>query len=91
MIPAPAKVFERIVKTRLDRWIYAHRIIPSEQFGFVKARSTVSQLLDCTQSWRKSLDRNNSVDVVYVDLSKAFDVVSHSKLLYVLESLRIRG
>ena len=91
MIPTPAKIFERIVKRRMDRWISYHNLIPQEQFGFVKGRSTVGQLLDSTQTWRQSLDQRNSVDVVYIDLAKAFDLVSHEKLLHKLESFGFRG
>jgi Reverse transcriptase (RNA-dependent DNA polymerase) len=59
--------------------------------GFLSRRSTVTQLLDCTQSWRDAIDRDYCVDVAYIDLAKAFDKVSHNKLLLKLESIGIRG
>ena len=37
------------------------------------------------------MDKNNCVDVAYLDFSKAFDTVSHSKLLCILERMNIKG
>ena len=36
--------------------------------------------------WRRG---NNNIDILYTDISKAFDTMSHHKLLVVLESYRI--
>ena len=37
------------------------------------------------------IDRGNSVDVIYLDFAKAFDKVSHKRLLKKLESQGISG
>jgi len=39
----------------------------------------------------KSLDQRIPVDVIYVDLQKAFDSVPHKHLLYKIEYYRITG
>lgn len=56
-------------------------ILPPEQHGFLKGASTTTQLLDSTFDWGSALNDNLSVDIIYFDLSKAFDRVNHSKLL----------
>ena len=38
-------------------------------------------MLCALDSWGQDLDKEDSVDVVYMDFSKAFDVVPHHKLL----------
>ena len=51
------------------------------QFGFRRGRSTEDQLVifyDKVASW---MDKGQVIDVVYLDFSKAFDVVSHQILL----------
>ncbi|XP_063931794.1 uncharacterized protein LOC135143785 [Zophobas morio] len=47
-------------------------IIP-EQHGFVKGRSTMTNLCEFTQYVSNALDRRLQVDTIYTDLSKAFD------------------
>jgi len=54
------------------------------QHTFIKKHSTVTNLLECTHDWAVSLHGGVNVDVVYVDFSRAFDSVVHSKLIYKL-------
>lgn len=39
----------------------------------------------------QSYDQNKQTDVVILDLSKAFDIVPHNKLMYTLEKYGIKG
>ena len=56
------------------------------QSGFRQGHSTQSLLLRLTDSWYKSLDNGEYVGVVFLDISKAFDTVSHQLLLHKLHS-----
>ena len=47
---------------------------------------TGSQLLIVLNSWLSNFDINIAVDVIYTDIAKAFDTVSHSKLITILKS-----
>ena len=51
------------------------------QHGFVKGRSTTSNLFCITQFIAEALDEKCHVDVIYTDFSKAFDRLDHSILL----------
>jgi hypothetical protein len=51
-------------------------------------RSTVTNLVSTTQFLCESLDAHGQVDVIYMDLSKAFDRVNHRLLLYKLDDFR---
>lgn len=66
-------------------------MIPPEQHGFTSGASTVTQLADCVFDWNCALNEGHSVDVIYFDLSKAFDKVCHLKLLHKLNHIGIRG
>ena len=61
------------------------------QFGFRHKRSTVSLLLQAVHDWAGSLERRNSTHCLFLDLAKAFDSVSHPRLLLKLEALGITG
>ena len=56
------------------------------QHGFIKGRSTVTQLLEVFHEVSAILDNAGQVDMVYLDFSKAFDSVSHKLLLHKLRS-----
>ena len=62
-------------------------IIPGNQHGFLSKKSTVTNLIECLDNWTKCFDMGLQTDVVYLDYSKCFDSVVHSKLLYKLANL----
>lgn len=49
------------------------------------------QLSQVVHQFAQALDIRRQVDVIYLDISKAFDRVSHVKLLFQLECLGING
>ena len=83
------KIMERIVRDTIMGHLEYCNLIANDQFGFVKGRSCTLQLLTCMEEWTNLLDKGSSVDVVYTDYSKAFDTVSHPKLLHKLKGLGI--
>ena len=47
--------------------------------------------MECLDDWSNKMDLANPVDVVYIDLQKAFDIVSFQKFLFKFEQVSIRG
>ena len=82
---------ERIVCRRILDHLYNNNILHRAQHGFLKNRSTTTNLLESLNDWTLCLQTKNQVTVVYIDFSKAFDVVSHDKLFARLHSYGIRG
>ena len=66
-------------------------IITQAQHGFLRKHSTTSNLLESIRDWSIALNRRQSVDVIYIDFRKAFDSVSHPKLIIKLVSAGISG
>ena len=61
------------------------------QHGFLHGRSTVTQLLEVYHNIIETVASGREVDIIYLDLSKAFDKVPHSLLLLKLNSYGISG
>ena len=51
--------------------------------------STVSALIRVLDDWQRALDQGNEVCVVFFDVSKAFDTVTHLPLLHKLREISL--
>ena len=74
VISVMAKVFERIVYDQLYAYLEEHNIICKYQSGFRAIHSTVTGLLEATDTWAYNIDRGKSNAVVFLDLKKAFKI-----------------
>lgn len=85
----PCRIFEKVIKSHLLQFLSRNNVIPDAQHGFMPCKSVETNLLECLNDWTAYLDSKKACDVIYLDFSKAFDRMSHEKLLYKLEKLRI--
>ena len=67
------------------------RVISVVQHGFMKGRSTSTNLVDFVNEVIRTVERGRQVDVVYTDMRKAFDRVHHGSLLRKLEELGVHS
>lgn len=86
-----SKIFEKILKIRIISYLEKYKIISEKQFGFREARSTQDAIALLTSKIYNALDKNTPALGIFVDLAKAFDTVSHSELLNILENIGFRG
>ncbi|XP_048580104.1 uncharacterized protein LOC116603374 isoform X1 [Nematostella vectensis] len=91
ILPVISKLMEKIMYEQLYDHFTANQILSEQQFGFRRLHSTVSALLDSTNSWYINMDRQKFNLVVFLDLKKAFDTVNHDILLRKLELNGITG
>jgi hypothetical protein len=80
------KILERIIRDTLMTHFINNKFFSTKQFGFLKGRSTVTQLLKILDDWTEQLESGGRVDVIYTDLEKAFDKVPHQRLISKLRS-----
>jgi len=86
-----SKILERILVSHIFDHLTRNHILHPAQHGFTKRRSTCTNLLESLNDWTLCLQSRQQVAIVYIDFSKAFDVISHRKLLARLDSYGILG
>lgn len=84
LLPVLSKLFEKIIKVRIDRFLQSTNLIPKEQFGFRNGHSTVHQLYRVSRDITQALSSKNSVGMITLDIEKAFDAVWHDGLIFKL-------
>ena len=85
------KVLERIIRKQVSSFIDKKGCLNSTQHGFRSGRSCLSALLSVFDDIMHMLEDGGSVDMVFLDFSKAFDKVDHGILLHKLKALGITG
>lgn len=76
-----AKVFEKLLSRQLSDYIVSNNILSSHQSGFRSSYSTTTALLKFTNDIYSSLESGHITGAIFIDLSKAFDMVDHYLLL----------
>ena len=72
------KVYARVVLARLQK--LADRVYPESQCGFRAKRSTIDMVFSIRQLQEKCREQNMPLYVAFIDLTKAFDLVSRESL-----------
>ena len=78
------RLLEKIIHSHVLMHMMNNNLISSSQHGFITGRSTQTQQIHYLDHLTQLFDEKKQTEIVYLDFSKAFDTVSHSKLLYVL-------
>jgi len=82
---------ESIIKDNLLKFVEENEISTEHQHGFLRQRSCLTNLLEALEAWTEALDNGLGIDVLWLDYRKAFDSVSHCKLIEKLRALGIQG
>lgn len=79
-----SKVFELLLSTVISH--HVKHMLSIRQHGFMRGRSTATNLITISQAISESIDNHSQLDVIYTDFSKAFDRLDHGILLRKLDS-----
>ena len=85
------KLFERVLRKKIVKYIDENNIIVKEQYGFCSGKSCTTQLLKHFEKILEIIDNSANADVIYLDFSKAFDKVDHEILLDKVKAVGIKG
>ena len=75
------KIMESIIRDALAKHMGKNELYAKCQHGFRPNRSCVTQLMEVLEDFTKELDTGENIGVIYLDFRKAFDSVSHERLL----------
>ncbi len=76
-----SKLLERLMISRLSKFIDKNKILSKHQYGFRKNRSTEHALTDFIDKITKATDEGEYSIGIFLDLSKAFDTIDHKILI----------
>ena len=91
ILPILSKIFEKVVSTRLMKFLKSTNAIFEHQFGFQTGKSTDLAILDIHSKIVEAFENKELACCVFLDFAKAFDTVNHKILIRKLEYYGIRG
>ena len=91
LLPNISKILEKIIYSRVIDFLNRNDILSKYQFGFRKKHSTAHAILSFTEKVSRAIDKFQHTAGIFLDLSKAFDMINHDMLLYKLNHYGIRG
>ena len=89
LLSSTSKVLERIIYNKCIQFL--ETIISTSQFGFLRNRSTLQQLLVFFNNVHETLHQSSQSDAIFLHFAKAFDSVPHKELLIKLRSVGVTG
>ena len=91
LTPHLGKVYERLVKNRLEYFLEKQGILPVCQAGFRKGRSCMEHVVRLSEDVKRALTAGLTTVATFFDIKRAFDTVWHAKLLDKMQALGITG
>jgi hypothetical protein len=91
IVPTFSKVIEKIMYDQLVLHLDLNGLFSDTQHGFRKGRSTSTAVLRVAERVTEAFEREEALGLALLDLSKAFDVVSHKILLEKLDQYGVKG
>ena len=91
LLPTISKLLEKIVYSRTYEFLTKHEALFQSQYGLRKKHSCEHAITELVGEICKGYENKCHTIAIFIDLSKAFDTISHEILIQKLEHYGIRG
>jgi hypothetical protein len=81
LLPIIAKILDTLLNNQLMDHLLKHNIISPTQYAFRPDSSTTLALQTITNHLHYNTNQHKPTLAIYIDLSKAYDTISHTKLI----------
>ena len=81
ILPVMSKLLERAVFIQIIDYFESNDLLHPNHHGFRSNHNTTTALLQMYDTWVEAMDKGEATGVCFLDMSAAFDMVSHSVLL----------
>jgi len=89
ILPIISKIYEKIVSNQFTNYLEENRIFNNIQHGFRPGKSVITAAVSFIESIIESVDKGEYTTGIFMDLSKAFDSVSHPILIQKLQTMGV--
>ena len=91
ILPVLSKILEKLVHSRITKFLDKHSLLNPSQFGFRSNRNTTLALINIIDNLTQTLQSKRTSIGLFIDFRKAFDCVDHEILVKKLKKYGIRG
>ena len=91
VLPIFSKIIEKAAHSQLLAFLEKNELQTEFQFGYREKRSTKLASTFLLDNMCNTIDNGNLIGATFIDLTKAFDTVSHNTLLGKLDEYGIKG
>ena len=84
LLPIIAKLFDTLLNNQIMHHLTTHNIISPTQYAFRPNSNTTLALQTIVDRLHKHMKQKQPTLAIYIDLSKAYDTVSHKELIHKL-------
>ena len=91
VMPASSTVYERLLYNTILEFVGKHEILSNHQFRFRNKYSTSHAINSLVNQFHDSVEKNEFMIGLFIDLSRAFDTISHTILIDKLYTYGTRG
>uniref|UniRef100_A0A914QZS7 Reverse transcriptase domain-containing protein n=1 Tax=Panagrolaimus davidi TaxID=227884 RepID=A0A914QZS7_9BILA len=85
------KAADRVIREMIEKHLKLIKFLPDEQYGFRTGCSTTKQMIIFMEDTVKDINDGKTIDIIYIDMVKAFDTMMIAKIAEQLEKAKIRG